>query len=136
MKEQLCTRYSKRRVWDSNPRFLSESLVFKTSSLNHSDNSPNSALLSYHSVQNMSSTFFNFLKLFSILYIIKIQLLLFALFQKAFRNQYIFRCGYFNILITTFKHYTTDISVTLYHHSIIRNGVIFFCNCFIIRRKS
>ena len=45
----LYTRYSKRRVWDSNPRFLSESLVFKTSSLNHSDNSPNSALLSYHS---------------------------------------------------------------------------------------
>ena len=29
-----------RRVRDSNPRFLSESLVFKTSSLNHSDNSP------------------------------------------------------------------------------------------------
>ena len=29
-----------RRVRDSNPRFLSESLVFKTSSLNRSDNSP------------------------------------------------------------------------------------------------
>ena len=31
----------KRRGWDSNPRFLSESLVFKTSSLNRSDTSPN-----------------------------------------------------------------------------------------------
>ena len=30
----------KRRRWDSNPRSLSESLVFKTSSLNHSDTSP------------------------------------------------------------------------------------------------
>lgn len=29
-----------RRGWDSNPRFLAESLVFKTSSLNHSDTSP------------------------------------------------------------------------------------------------
>ena len=29
-----------RRGWDSNPRSLSESLVFKTSSLNHSDTSP------------------------------------------------------------------------------------------------
>ena len=29
-----------RRGWDSNPRFLSESLVFKTSSLNRSDTSP------------------------------------------------------------------------------------------------
>ena len=29
-----------RREWDSNPRSLPESLVFKTSSLNHSDNSP------------------------------------------------------------------------------------------------
>ena len=29
-----------RRGWDSNPRPLSESLVFKTSSLNHSDTSP------------------------------------------------------------------------------------------------
>ena len=29
-----------RREWDSNPRPLSESLVFKTSSLNHSDTSP------------------------------------------------------------------------------------------------
>lgn len=32
--------YGKRRRWDSNPRSLSESLVFKTSSLNHSDTSP------------------------------------------------------------------------------------------------
>ena len=32
--------YFWRRVRDSNPRFLSESLVFKTSSLNRSDNSP------------------------------------------------------------------------------------------------
>ena len=29
-----------RRGWDSNPRPLSESLVFKTSSLNRSDTSP------------------------------------------------------------------------------------------------
>ena len=29
-----------RRRWDSNPRYLSVSLVFKTSSLNHSDTSP------------------------------------------------------------------------------------------------
>ena len=29
-----------RRGWDSNPRSLSESLVFKTSSLNRSDTSP------------------------------------------------------------------------------------------------
>ena len=32
--------YVWRRGWDSNPRPLSESLVFKTSSLNHSDTSP------------------------------------------------------------------------------------------------
>ena len=30
-----------RRGWDSNPRSLAGSLVFKTSSLNHSDTSPN-----------------------------------------------------------------------------------------------
>ena len=29
-----------RKRWDSNPRFLSESLVFKTSSINHSDTLP------------------------------------------------------------------------------------------------
>ena len=29
-----------RRGWDSNPRYLAVSLVFKTSSLNHSDTSP------------------------------------------------------------------------------------------------
>ena len=29
-----------RRRWDSNPRYLAVSLVFKTSSLNHSDTSP------------------------------------------------------------------------------------------------
>ena len=34
-----------RRGWDSNPRSLSESLVFKTSSLNHSDTSPSQVLL-------------------------------------------------------------------------------------------
>ena len=36
-----------RRVRDSNPRFLSESLVFKTSSLNRSDNSPEGSILSF-----------------------------------------------------------------------------------------
>ncbi len=33
-----------RRGWDSNPRPLTESLVFKTSSLNHSDTSPHAIL--------------------------------------------------------------------------------------------
>ncbi len=36
-----------RRGWDSNPRSLSESLVFKTSSLNHSDTSPSMSSTSY-----------------------------------------------------------------------------------------
>lgn len=35
----------KRRRWDSNPRSLSESLVFKTSPLNHSGNSPKQCLI-------------------------------------------------------------------------------------------
>ena len=35
-----CQVLTQRRRWDSNPRPLSESLVFKTSSLNHSDTSP------------------------------------------------------------------------------------------------
>ncbi len=35
-----------RRRWDSNPRPLAESLVFKTSSLNHSDTSPSCPLFS------------------------------------------------------------------------------------------
>ena len=38
----------KRRRWDSNPRSLSESLVFKTSSLNHSDTSPNRLFSTAH----------------------------------------------------------------------------------------
>ena len=33
-------KWLERRRWDSNPRYLSVSLVFKTSSLNHSDTSP------------------------------------------------------------------------------------------------
>ena len=37
--------YLWRRGWDSNPRPLSESLVFKTSSLNHSDTSPHAIYL-------------------------------------------------------------------------------------------
>ena len=41
-----------RREWDSNPRHIAVSLVFKTSSLNRSDISPNASLqsreLSYH----------------------------------------------------------------------------------------
>ena len=37
----------KRRRWDSNPRPLSESLVFKTSSLNHSDTSPYNSAITY-----------------------------------------------------------------------------------------
>ena len=36
----LSTKLIWRRGWDSNPRPLAESLVFKTSSLNHSDTSP------------------------------------------------------------------------------------------------
>ena len=35
-----------RRGWDSNPRPLTESLVFKTSSLNHSDTSPHASATS------------------------------------------------------------------------------------------
>ena len=38
--QMLYTKLIWRRGWDSNPRPLSESLVFKTSSLNHSDTSP------------------------------------------------------------------------------------------------
>ena len=44
---QMCAFFW-RRVRDSNPRFLSESLVFKTSSLNRSDNSPCAANHSTH----------------------------------------------------------------------------------------
>ena len=38
--QSLTYIFTWRRGWDSNPRPLSESLVFKTSSLNHSDTSP------------------------------------------------------------------------------------------------
>ena len=38
--EYFSMNYSWRRGWDSNPRSLAGSLVFKTSSLNHSDTSP------------------------------------------------------------------------------------------------
>ena len=43
-----------RRGWDSNPRFLSESLVFKTSSLNRSDTSPLDCIkqLYYYTIKN------------------------------------------------------------------------------------
>ena len=41
-------KYHKRRRWDSNPRPLSESPVFKTGSLNHSDTSPKTAWTVYH----------------------------------------------------------------------------------------
>ena len=33
-------RHTWRRGWDSNPRYLAVSLVFKTSSINHSDTPP------------------------------------------------------------------------------------------------
>ena len=36
---------NKRREWDSNPRLLSKTPVFKTGSLNHSDTSPHKAVL-------------------------------------------------------------------------------------------
>lgn len=58
-----------RRRWDSNPRYLSVSLVFKTSSLNHSDTSPyvfhfvslsQATHLYYHFHSHLSTTFFNF----------------------------------------------------------------------------
>ena len=58
----------KRRRWDSNPRSLSESLVFKTSSLNHSDTSPNTAHLVYHLIFTKSSLFLYFFSKFPILY--------------------------------------------------------------------
>ena len=42
----ICSSLVKvRRRWDSNPRYLSVSLVFKTSSLNHSDTSTQAIIL-------------------------------------------------------------------------------------------
>ena len=50
-----------RREWDSNPRHIAVSLVFKTSSLNRSDISPNAGLqsreLSYHIQAGLSIPF-------------------------------------------------------------------------------
>ena len=60
-----------RRGWDSNPRFLAESLVFKTSSLNHSDTSPDVRWLArsyqnqlyYYSIDTpICQLFFHFFK--------------------------------------------------------------------------
>ena len=39
-RRRMSTAFAWRRVWDSNPRSLAGSPVFKTGSLNHSDNSP------------------------------------------------------------------------------------------------
>ena len=52
--------HGQRRRWDSNPRPLSESPVFKTGSLNHSDTSPR--LLEQYTIQSydMSREFFCF----------------------------------------------------------------------------
>ena len=66
-----------RRGWDSNPRSLAGSLVFKTSSLNHSDTSPyvfyfvalsQATHLYYHFFLHMSTTFFNFFYFFDLLF--------------------------------------------------------------------
>ena len=50
-----------RREWDSNPRHIAVSLVFKTSSLNRSDISPNAGLQSressYHIQAGLSIPF-------------------------------------------------------------------------------
>lgn len=65
-----------RRGWDSNPRPLSESLVFKTSSLNHSDTSPYGFLqlrLSSETfaivqhIEMLVNTFFHFISSFFVL---------------------------------------------------------------------
>ena len=50
-----------RRRWDSNPRPLAESPVFKTGSLNHSDTSPNNAQPVYHYIFHLSRSKFIFL---------------------------------------------------------------------------
>ena len=54
--------YSKRRRWDSNPRSLSESPVFKTGSLNHSDTSPKQLSDSFIITRRLAFVkyFFNF----------------------------------------------------------------------------
>ena len=44
-----------RRGWDSNPRPLSESLVFKTSSLNHSDTSPHAYYPNFYPAMTLAN---------------------------------------------------------------------------------
>lgn len=90
-----------RRRWDSNPRYLSVSLVFKTSSLNHSDTSPyvfyfvalsQATHLYYHFFLHMSTTFFNFF-LFR-----KCQVFLQHFFKKIFNIVYLLFIIYNDII--------------------------------------
>lgn len=55
-----------RRRWDSNPRSLSESPVFKTGSLNHSDTSPKQLSDSFIITRRLAFVkhFFNFFQIF------------------------------------------------------------------------
>ena len=56
-----------RREWDSNPRPLAESLVFKTSSLNHSDTSPCNNQYNTTTTSTMSRDFSkNFARFFTL----------------------------------------------------------------------
>lgn len=90
-----------RRRWDSNPRYLSVSLVFKTSSLNHSDTSPyvfyfvalsQATHLYYHFFSHMSTTFFNFF------YFRKCQVFLQHFFKKIFNIVYLLFIIYNDII--------------------------------------
>ena len=58
-------KYQRRR-WDSNPRSLSESPVFKTGSLNHSDTSPKQLSDSFIITHRLAFVkhFFNFFQIF------------------------------------------------------------------------
>ena len=65
--------YGQRRRWDSNPRPLSESLVFKTSSLNHSDTSPKQCFNSLTGLLMLVKHFFSSAQFSSFFYTVKRQ---------------------------------------------------------------
>ena len=93
----------KRRRWDSNPRSLSESLVFKTSSLNHSDTSPNyfilnSACMILAKYSCYVNSFFHFFcQIFQVL-----GKGLFPAFQEHLGDLQIFRRRYLYVFIRSF----------------------------------
>ena len=60
----------KRRRWDSNPRPLSESLVFKTSSLNHSDTSPKQCFNSLTGLSMLVKHFLSFPRYSSLFFLL------------------------------------------------------------------